>query len=195
MSHRLCYSSPPPLSWLTTVVSPYEVPQRTRIEYEQSPWLRASLCRGDAYRKGQVQSLFDILHGESLVSLFVWRALFLFPAKILDAVVYFELYKITPRMETDPVLTALPFKRCMEVDWDKTATKDAFVHYDLRTTEVFGLDKRPVQIGEHACESGGSTKTVTLVADFVFFRTNWKRAEMGDIRRDYDDYHSLVVNL
>lgn len=62
--------------------------------------------------------LFDHVYGEPLFRLM---------AKILDPLAYFGVYKFSLHTETDPVLTSLAVKRCMEVDWDKTSSKDGFV--------------------------------------------------------------------
>lgn len=40
------------------------------------------------------------------------------------------------RMGTDPVLAALKFHWCRELDWDETAVKNSFVSSDAPTGKV-----------------------------------------------------------
>lgn len=73
---------------------------------------------------------------------------------------------------TAPALTVLAFKRCMEVDWEKTATKAGVVSYDFKTGEVVGLKKDSVQIDKCACGSGCSSPALTLAEFRKFFGAN-----------------------
>lgn len=71
-------------------------------------------------------------------------------------------------MGTDTVLTALAFKTCMEIDWDKMATKHGFVRYDFTNGKVLGLEKVSAQVEKRACGSGGSFTTLKLAAVSVY---------------------------
>lgn len=45
---------------------------------------------------------------------------------------------------TDPVLTAVVFHRCGELDWEKTAVKEGFVSFDFSTGKFYGLNEESV---------------------------------------------------
>lgn len=89
----------------------------------------------------------QLLHIQSVVRSCWGSLLFWLPVKILDALRYFGLYKFACRMGTDPVLTALAFHRCGEVDWSKTAVRDGFVAYDFPTGEVLASAKKRYKQG------------------------------------------------
>lgn len=122
------------------------------------------------------------------------RLWFQLSAKFLDTLVYFGLYKFALRMETDPVLTALTFMGCMEVDWDKKAAKDGSVSYDFQNEKVLGLEEESAQVGMRARSNGGSSTTVTLAAVPVFFRAVLGRLDISEVRQNYDAYCGLDLN-
>lgn len=88
------------------------------------------------------------------------------------------------------MLTALAFKGYMEVNWDKTATRDGFVRYNFKSGEVLWLEKDWVQVEERAYGIGGSSTTPTLVAVPVLFRACRERADISAIRRDSDGHRA-----
>lgn len=51
--------------------------------------------------------------------------LFRLPARILDALSYYGLHKVSVRMDMDPMLTALDVRRYTEVNRENTATRTA----------------------------------------------------------------------
>lgn len=90
----------------------------------------------DIHRKYQEWRERYLLYRESPVRLCAWWAFFQLPTEFLDALSCFGLYMSAPRMGTDPVLTAIALKRCIEVDWEKTAAKDGFVRYYFANEEA-----------------------------------------------------------
>lgn len=73
--------------------------------------------------------------------------LFRLPAIIRNDLAYFGMYKLTMRIGTALVLTALVFKGCMEVYWDKRATMDGFARYNFLNGEVIRLERERVSTG------------------------------------------------
>lgn len=91
---------------------------------------------------------------------------FRLPSRILDALKYFGLYKFSSGMGTGPVLTALAFHRCGEVDWEKTVVKDGFVSYDFPTVEVYGLSEETVHEKKRIRGVDGVPTTVTVTRSY-----------------------------
>lgn len=84
--------------------------------------------------------------------------------KILDALKYFGLYKLSQRIGMEPVLTGMAFHQCSEVDWEKSAVRDGFVSYDFRTGEVDGLDEESILAAERIKSNDGATSSVVFPA-------------------------------
>lgn len=57
--------------------------------------------------------------------------LFCLPPKFLDALKYFGLHMFAQRMDTDPVLTAMDFHRCSEVDWGRLLSATVLFRLNL----------------------------------------------------------------
>lgn len=81
---------------------------------------------------------------------------FCLPVKMRNTLKYFGLYKFAQRMCTDPVLTAMAFHSCFEVNWEKTAVNDDFVSYDFSTGEVYWLEKASVPAFKRIREEDGA---------------------------------------
>lgn len=100
------------------------------------------------------------------------EAPFRFTGYILDFQVYFGLYTVTLHVRTDPVLIALAFKRCREVNWGKPATKEGFHRFGFISRKGLWLEKESVQVGKRSRNSRGSYKPLHLPAAPMFLRTN-----------------------
>lgn len=64
--------------------------------------------------------------------------------KLLDGLKYYGLYRFAHRMGTDPVLPAMSFNWCFEVDRGKTVVRNNFVSYDFCTGKFYGLQQKSV---------------------------------------------------
>lgn len=60
-------------------------------------------------------------------------------------------------------------KLCIELDLDKTATKDVFVRYDFASGEVIKPRKELVQMEEQALVRGETSKDVKRATVSVIF--------------------------
>lgn len=114
--------------------------------------------------------------------------LFRLLSKILVALKNFGLYNFNRRMGTDPVLTALAFHLCREVDWEKTALKECFVSHDFLTGRVYGLSEEAVQGKKRMRGVDGVPTTVTLAAVLVTFHAGVSGVALASTRQDYDAY-------
>lgn len=95
------------------------------------------------------------------------------------------------------VLVALAFMRCMEMDWDRTATEDAFSSYDYRSKKVLKLEEESAKTLRNALPAGGggSSTILILAAGPVFFRDDRGRVAISDVRRNYEEDRELDVNV
>lgn len=98
--------------------------------------------------------------------------LFQNPSKTFEVLAYYELYEPVLRMRTDPTLTVLEIKRCMEADRNKTATKDKFVRYEFTCGGVVGFEKVPVQVEKRAHGSNGRSTRLIWVIVHVFLQAD-----------------------
>lgn len=58
----------------------------------------------------------------------------------MNAVNFFCLHKLPPRIRSGAVLMALEIHQCAEMHWCKTATREQLVTHDSRTVDVIKLD-------------------------------------------------------
>lgn len=114
--------------------------------------------------------------------------LFWLPIKILKSLQCLSLYKSAQRIGTDPVLTAMLFHQCSEVDWQKTAVTNGFF-YDFRTGEDYALREESVRVRKCVRGVDSVSTTLTLPAVSVTFRAGVTGAEPTSIRQDYKEYH------
>lgn len=91
------------------------------------------------------------------------------------------------------MLTSLAFTKCMEMDWDNTATRGDLARYEFRNEDVLGLGEESVEAGNRARGSEGSSTTSTLAAVPIFFRPDRGRVDICDVCRYYDEYRGLNV--
>lgn len=82
------------------------------------------------------------------------------PAMILEALLCVGLYTFAIRMRTDKMLTVLPFKRFVELEWDITANKDGSVHYYFIIADVLRLDEKTALDEKYARGSERRSTTV-----------------------------------
>lgn len=108
--------------------------------------------------------------------------LFTLLSRIPDSLKYFDLYKITSHMGTDPVLTAPAFHRCGKVDLNKTAVREGLVSYDILTSEIYGLNEKAVQAKKRLRGVDGVSATVTLAVVLVTLRADVLRGDLVSIR-------------
>lgn len=97
------------------------------------------------------------------------KLLFRLLVLILDTLRSFLWNTFVLKMGTSPVLTALAFKGCIEVDWHKRTTNECFVRYIFTNMEVPGLENESVQIGKRVCGNGDSFTKLTFEAVTVMF--------------------------
>lgn len=83
----------------------------------------------------------------------------------------------------------------VEVDWDRTATKNGFIRLYFGSKDELRLEKESVRVGEHARASGECSITVALVTLLVFFQDDGGRADISAIHRDCDNYRGLTLIL
>lgn len=61
------------------------------------------------------------------------KMLFCLPILLVFVQSHPVIFKITTRMEMDPVLTTLVFYQMIKIDWSSSGVPDAFVPYYLAT--------------------------------------------------------------
>lgn len=98
-------------------------------------------------------------------------------------------------MCADLLLTVLVFRRCREVDWDKTASKEGSDRYGFTSAEVLEIEKQKVQVGKRPRFSCGGSISVTLTVAPLLFQAGRGRAHISVIRRMYDVRHGLAFGL
>lgn len=101
------------------------------------------------------------------------RLLFRLPLRTPIALKYFSLYKFAHLMGTNPVPTPIAFQRCSEVGWRKTAVRDGFALYDLRTGEVHGLEGNAIPPAKWIRGDGGAPSSILLTVMPCFYVKVW----------------------